>query len=253
VPKRKKINKIMEKNMSDILKVFIGFDHRQPVSYNVLQQSIFARSSQPVSITPLVINQLPIKRVGLTPFTFSRFLVPYLCSYKGWALFLDIDILLQADISKLFELADNQYAIMVSKNKIKFEWASVMLFNCAKCTILTPEFIDVESAQKNIGLHTIEWAKSEEIGDLPREWNHLVGYDSPRSDAKLIHYTQGVPCFPKTKGSEYAKEWYEMLQIVNHANSWEELMGNSVHAVELQNGERVPRYYLNQPKEANHG
>ena len=112
------------------MKIFIGYDGRQPISYTVLQSSIIRRTSEPVSIAPLVLKTLPIKRQGLTPFTFSRFLVPHLCHYEGWALFLDIDILLLDDISKLFRLADDKYAIMVSKNEHKFEWASVMLFNC---------------------------------------------------------------------------------------------------------------------------
>jgi hypothetical protein len=226
------------------LRVFIGFDHRQPVSYNVLQQSIFTRSSKPVAITPLVITQLPLKRVGLTPFTFSRFLVPYLCDYKGWALFLDIDMLLLDDIAKLFDCADDKYAVMVSKNEKRFEWASAMLFNCEKCQILTPEY--VESAE---GLHQIKWAHEEEIGDFPREWNHLVGYDEPRKDAKLVHYTQGVPCFPETQTSEYRDEWYHEHQITNLARPWMELMGNSVHAAEV-NGKRVPKFVAEQMKNA---
>ena len=219
-----------------MLRVFIGFDHRQPVSYNVLQQSIFTRSSKPVSITPLVITQMPLKRVGLTPFTFSRFMVPWLCDYKGWALFLDIDMLLLDDISKLFDCADDKYAVMVSKNEKRFEWASAMLFNCAKCEILTPAYIETAD-----NLHGIAWAKEEEIGAFPPEWNHLVGYDEPRDDAKLVHYTQGVPCFQETIESEYAKEWHYEHKVMNHARPWAELMGNSVHAAEID-GKRVPRF-----------
>mgnify|MGYP000290578739 CR=1 FL=1 len=98
------------------LPVYIGFDHRQAVSYNVLQFSIFRRSSKPVTISPLVLPSLPITRQGLTPFTYSRFLVPWLNSFQGWALFLDTDFLCLADISELFALCDNRYAAMVSKN-----------------------------------------------------------------------------------------------------------------------------------------
>lgn len=222
--------------MTEILKVFPGYDHRQAIGYSVLQHSLFTRSSKPVAITPLVLDQLPLKRQGLTPFTFSRFLVPYLCDYKGWALFLDLDILVLDDIAKLFDLADDKYAIMVSKNPKRFEWASVMLFNCAKCEILTPEFI--ETAQ---GLHTINWVDDSLIGDFPREFNHLVGYDKPRTDAKIIHYTQGLPCHPVTSDSEYAKEWIEEHQRLNTTDNWVNLMGNSVHATTI-NGERVPKY-----------
>jgi hypothetical protein len=220
-----------------MLRVFIGYDNRQPISYNVLQQSIFTRSSRPVSITPLVISQLPMKRMGLTPFTYSRFLVPWLCDYKGIALFLDIDMLVLDDIAKLFELHDPRYAVRVSKNEKRFEWASAMLFNCDKCRILTPEYIDNPN---NNGLHTIQWAPQEEIGDLPREWNHLVGYDAPRTDAKLVHFTQGIPAFDETQHCEYSDAWNKEHQSLNSTLPWLNLMGNSVHAKEV-NGKRVPK------------
>lgn len=221
--------------MFPMLKVFIGFDPRQPVSYTVLQQSIFTRSSKPVAITPLVIEQLPIKREGLTPFTFTRFLVPWLCNYQGWALFLDIDMILLDDISKLFNYKDDKYAVMVSKNEKRFEWASAMLFNCEKCKILTPEYIETA---KN--LHGIDWADCDEIGAFPSQWNHLVGYDKPRTDAKLVHYTQGVPFHREIEGCEYSNQWHYELTIANYSEPWVKLMGNSVHST-VQNGKIIPK------------
>lgn len=220
-----------------MLKVFIGYDYRQPISYTIAQHSLFTRSTKPVSITPLVLEQLPLERQGLTPFTFSRFLVPYLCDYKGFALFVDIDVLFTGDVAKLFELADSNYAVQVVKNEKRFEWASVMLFNCEKCTILTPEYI--EEAKE---LHTLKWAKEEEIGALPSEWNHLVGYDEKRRDAKLVHFTQGVPCHDETHLSEYSNEWHKVQQQTISSYPWATLMGDSVHATNY-NGRRVPHLY----------
>ena len=224
-----------------MLKVFIGYDHRQPVSYTVLQHSIFNHATVPVAITPLVLHQLPITRVGLTPFTYSRFLVPYLCNYQGWALFLDIDMIVRDDITKLFELADDKYAVMVANNpdpKLAFERASVMLFNCAKCKVLTPEFIEDKD---NTGLHQIKWVDPSEIGTLPHEWNHLVGYDEPSPNAALLHYTQGVPCFPETLDSDYAQDWHAVHKHLNRSAPWAELMGTSVHAAVIDN-QLVPKF-----------
>ncbi len=206
-------------------RVFIGFDHRQPISYTILQHSIFTRTDTPVSITPLCINQLPIKREGLTPFTWSRFLVPWLCEFKGWGLFLDIDMLVLGDINELFSLADENCAVMVSKNKLRFEWASAILFNCAHPDNqkLTPAFI--ETAE---GLHKINW--TEAVGEFPGEWNHLVGYDEPRDNPKLVHYTQGIPIFPETEDGGYRSEYQTEVQSAVFARPWRELMGNSVHA-----------------------
>jgi hypothetical protein len=206
-----------------VLRIFIGYDHRQPVAYNVLQYSISTRASRPVAITPLIIDQLPIERTGLTPFTFSRFLVPWLCDYQGVALFLDTDMLVLGDIVELFARTDDN-AVMVAKNRLKYEWASVMLFNCGHPDnrVLTPEFI--QTADK---LHFMSW--TDRVGDLPPEWNHLVMYDEPKP-AKLVHFTAGIPCFPETKDLGYGPEWMNELKAAMAAKSWSTLMANSVHA-----------------------
>lgn len=220
-----------------MLRIFIGYDHRQPLAYNVLQFSILRRSSQPVAITPLVLPTLPLKRQGLTPFTFSRFLVPWLCDYQGWALFLDSDILVQGDIAELFAEARDKFAALVVKNEQKFEWASAVLFNCGHAANrqLTPEYCETAPS-----LHKLSWLFDQElIGDLPREWNHLVGYNAPRPDAKLVHFTQGMPIYPETEGSEYTDQWRAEAQEAMSAASWNELMGRSIHAACSKDGTRL--------------
>lgn len=223
-------------------KIFIGYDYRQPISFTVLSQSIIAQTTESVSIIPLKLDTLPIKRQGLTPFTYSRFLVPYLCEFKGVALFLDVDIVLNGDISELFKLFDDKKAIQVSKNENKFEWASVMLFNCAHPAnaCLTPELIESHD-----DLHRIGWCKEEDIGDLPREWNHLVGYDT-KKEAKLIHYTQGVPAYVETSECEYSDVWHHFHQYSNFTQSWVNLMGPSIHSliVKTQDGKEraMPKF-----------
>ena len=203
------------------MRVFIGADPRQQIAVQVLAHSIFWRSSRPVEITPLILAQLPIKRRGLTEFTFSRYLVPHLMRYEGIALFLDADMLVLDDIADLFDMKDGT-AVQVAKHNQRFEWPSMMLFDCDQCRVLTPEFID------NMGNapQTLKWAKS--IGDLPPEWNHCVGYDAP-APAKLAHFTKGIPCWPETKDCEYSREWYDELGMCNSTVSHEELMGQSVH------------------------
>jgi hypothetical protein len=201
------------------MRIFIGFDPRQPIAFTVLQHSLYTRASRPLSITRLQLNQLPLKRVGLTEFTFSRFLVPYICGYEGRALFVDADMLCLSDICEIMAYADSS-AVQVVKNKLRFEWPSVMLFNNAECTELTPEFIEREDPFK------MNWG---EVGELPPEWNHLVGYDAPQ-DAKLIHYTKGVPVWEETANCEYAKEWHDERRMMMGTCSYQELMGNSVHA-----------------------
>jgi len=225
------------------LRIFIGYDHRQPIAMNVLQFSIFRRSSKPVAITPIVLPTLPMKRTGLTPFTYSRFLVPWLCDYQGWALFLDIDFLVLGDIAELFAQADDRYAAMVSKNPKKFEWASMILFNCGHPAnrVLTPDYVD--DAERCRSPHTMDWLAPELVGGFPGEWNHLVGYDPPRNDAKAVHYTQGMPIFEETTGSEYREQWLAEHKDSNSVRPWQELMARSVHAGKTADGRLVAKLH----------
>ena len=222
---------------TELLRIFIGCDPRQPVSYNVLQFSIARRSSKPVQITPLFLEQLPMSREGLTPFTYTRWLVPYLCRFEGWALFLDADILVIDDIAKLFACADDNYDLLVVKNPERFEWASVILFNCKKCSKLTPDFVQHASDED---LFNYKWQPDVTVGDLPAQWNHLVGYSPQRDDALLVHYTQGNPMFPEVGACEYSAEWFSEQSQMNAFDSWQSIMGSSVHSTWLA-GKLVPR------------
>jgi hypothetical protein len=169
-----------------------------------------------------VLSQLPIKRRGLTEFTYSRFLVPYLCGFKGKAVFMDADMAVTGDIAELFEHG-GMNAVSVMMDQPKFEWASLMLFNCGACLRLTPEFIDDEKNK----LFDLDWAPY--IGSLPQEWNHCVGYEEPR-EAKLYHYTQGLPCFYETIGLPEDGVWNDERKAMLHSVPWKELMGRSIHA-----------------------
>lgn len=204
--------------------VFIGFDPRQPLAYNVLQYSIHEHASKPVNVVPLMLRQLPIKRRGLTEFTFSRFLSPYLCGFKGKSVFMDADMVVNGDVHELFDLISDETDVSVMKNQAKFEWASVMLFNNERCSVLTPEFIDNETNK----LFDFAWAKT--VGSLPDEWNHCVGYTSPRTDAKLYHYTQGIPVWDEVRGLPEDEIWDRAHAKMNGTVSWKALMGESVHA-----------------------
>lgn len=207
------------------MRVFIGYDPRQPVAASVLAHSIAERSSQPVQIIQLRLKQLPIKRRGLTDFTYSRFLVPYLCGFRGKALFLDADMLCLGDIAELFAYSDPDHAVRVVKGKQRFEWASLMLFNNERCRALTPEHVETSPS-----LFSMDWGS---VGDLPKEWNHCIGYDEPNPAAKLVHFTMGIPVWAETIECEYSTHWQQELNDCSRTVSWLELMGNSVHADKL--------------------
>ncbi|NQV56844.1 MAG: glycosyltransferase, partial [Rhodospirillales bacterium] len=84
--------------MTDSVRIFIGYDPREAVAYNVLCHSINARAGTPVAIEPLMLTQLgdlmwrDRHNLQSTDFSFSRFLTPYLCDFQGWAIFMDCDM-----------------------------------------------------------------------------------------------------------------------------------------------------------------
>jgi hypothetical protein len=206
------------------MRIFIGYDPRQPIAAQVLMHSLYSRASRPISITPLVLSQLPVQRIGLTEFSFSRYLVPFMCKYEGHALFMDADMLCLTDICELEDICRSQVrGVCVVKNpERRFEWPSLMYFNNAHCKELKPALVESGKPQM------LDWS-SGGIGEIPSEWNHLVGYDPLRTDAKVVHFTQGLPCFPETKGAEYSAEWYAEARKTTSSVSWEEMMGKSVH------------------------
>ena len=230
-------------------RIFIGFDPRQWVSFTVLSQSIIEHASVPVSITPLVLETLPLGgKHGLTPFTWSRFLVPHLCGFEGDALFLDADMLVLGDVGDL-EI-DRELAVSVVKSKADswldskeheslhmMERASVMLFNCGHPDNkrLTPEYIREKRTT------FIDW--TEKVGDLDPAWNVLVGYQKIPEEPKLLHFTQGVPAFPETQASPYGEHWRRCLQVAASTLPWADLMANSVHTKKLEDGRVVPKLY----------
>lgn len=224
-----------------MIRVFIGFDAKLPVLYNVLQHSIQTRASRPVGISPIMLSQLTgiytreRHPLASTEFSFSRFLTPYFSDYEGWSLFIDNDMLVLDDIAKLWNLRDERFAVMCTQHdhqpqedvkflgtvQTKYEkknWSSVMLFNNARCKALTPEYVNTASG---LELHQFKWLGDDAlIGALPLRWNHLVGYNPPNPDVSLVHYTLGGPYFDEHRDCEYATEWFRERDHMLHCEQW---------------------------------
>ena len=212
-----------------MIPVFIGYDPREAIAYHVCTNSIIRQSSEPVSLNPLALNILKGYNEkhtdGSNHFIYSRFLVPHLMNYQGWAIFIDGDMVLRDDISKLWELRDDSKAVMVVKHDYKTRmaekylgaknedyprknWSSVILWNCAHPSNagVTPEFVQNATGAQ---VHRFTWLTDDEIGELSKEWNWLdIEYDY-NPNAKLIHYTLGTPCFHEfADQGEYSTEWH---------------------------------------------
>lgn len=241
-----------------MIRLFIGFDPREEAAYHVLSRSIIARASQPVSIAPLALAQLkdcytrPYNPLQSTDFSFSRFLVPYLCGYEGWAIFMDCDMLTLDDIAALWKMRDESKAVMVVKHDYtpsgkvrplnrpnsayeKKNWSSVMLMNCARCKVLTPDYVNTASG---LELHRFQWLgenADQQIGSLPLRWNFLVDeYDPlPIDQVSNLHYTLGGPYFEDYRNCGYASLWFkERDQIFGALRQTDSLIEEAVERFE---------------------
>jgi lipopolysaccharide biosynthesis glycosyltransferase len=221
--------------MSLVIPVFIGHDPRERAATNVLIDSLVQHSSMPLAITPLVTPQLEAQGFyrrerdpkQSTAFAFTRFLVPHLMDYRGWAVFMDCDMLCRGDIAELWKLRDDRFAVMcvqhehVPAESVKFlgevqsaypkkNWSSLMLLNCERCTALTPDFVNMATGHE---LHRFHWlAGDHEIASLPPVWNHLVDVQDPElaAAATLLHWTLGGPWFrdQRRMGGGLAAQWF---------------------------------------------
>nr|ABR16949.1 unknown [Picea sitchensis] len=216
------------------IKIFIGYDPREDLAYEVCRYSILKHATMPVEIIP--IKQPDLRKTGLywrnrdktesTEFSFTRFLTPFLAGFEGWALFIDCDFLYTADIRELAEFIDDKYAIMcvkhdyTPKNATKMDgvpqtvyprknWSSMVLYNCShpKNRVLTPSVVN---SQSGAFLHRFTWLDNDDIGSIPFVWNFLVGHnevDDENRFPRAIHYTSGGPWFEAWKDCEFADLW----------------------------------------------
>jgi hypothetical protein len=208
-----------------VLRIFVGYDVREAEGFSRFMRSLLKHASEPISVIPLHGEQ----RDGTNSFTYSRFLVPYLCDFEGRAIWMDgSDMLLRTDVRKLLTHFELGKAVSVVKhdyqtkhprkyvgtpmendnsNYERKNWSSLILWDCGhfqnKC--LTPQFVNSNSGDF---LHRFHWLKDTRIGSLPLEWNWLCQEYGPNPDAKLLHYTAGIPGFEAYKNSPQAEEWH---------------------------------------------
>ena len=221
-----------------MIKVFIGYDPREVEAAHVLHHSIQRQASMPVSVT--FINRAMLRGILMrergpldsTDFSISRFLVPYLCNYEGWSIFVDCDMVCRDDIAKLWAWRDEAFAVRCVQHDYaphhnrKFldeaqtrysrkNWSSVMLLNNPLCSALTRRYVN---EAPGLALHQFTWLADDLIGDLPQNWNHLVSYYPYDDKASLVHFTDGGPYFENYRVVDYAKDWFAEQSRARHVD-----------------------------------
>ena len=228
-----------------MIPVYAGFDPREEVGYHTFSSSLIHTSSEPVSIIPLHQGLMGKfydagDRDGTNSFIYLRFLIPYLQRYTGFAIFMDgADMILKSDIVELWNMRDEYKAVQVvkhdyrTKNPRKYigtameadnrdyprkNWSSVMILNCGHpaWNSVTPESVKTHTGNY---LHRFQFIPDNHIGELPISWNWMPQEHGDNPEAKLIHYTAGVPGFPAHKNGPMVEPWFDALERVNFAIS----------------------------------
>lgn len=230
-----------DKSMDKTIPIYVGYDNRESIAYHVFCESVLAHATEPVAFHPLVLRSLTGSYVenhndGSNEFIYSRFLVPFRQDYKGWAIFVDGDMVVQDDISKLWALRDESKAVMVVKHNYKTKhprkylgtsmethnrdyprknWSSVILWNCGHPSnaVITPEYV---MDHDGTHLHRFSHLKDEEIGELPKKWNWMSQEYGENKEASLIHYTLGVPGIAHYSIGPDVQPWFDALDGVNN-------------------------------------
>jgi hypothetical protein len=213
--------------------IFVGWDSGEDVAYQVCRHSIMARASIPVDVMPIKREELRDRGLytrardplAATEFTYTRFFVPRLAGYEGWALFCDCDFLFLADIKELIDLIDDRHAVMCVHHDHRppeswkmdgraqtlyprKNWSSMVLYNCghAANAALTPDLIN---RQTGAYLHRFQWLDDAEIGAVPETWNWLEGWSRTPGDGppSAVHFTRGGPWFDDWRDVGYADLW----------------------------------------------
>jgi lipopolysaccharide biosynthesis glycosyltransferase len=237
----------------ETLNVYIGFDTRnygQQLAYEGCKRSIESKLNK--EKYEVVVHQLNLKELtnkGLmyryfdhlasTEFTYTRFLVPYLNNYKGKALFCDSDFIWDCCVSEAFNYLKEEQAVACVKHDYtphshmkmgglqqtvypRKNWSSLMVFNCEHPSTrkLTVESVNTESPA---WLHRMLWANDNEIGEIPYQYNYLVGYYES-NDAKVFHFTDGGPWHPGYENVEYGYHWRQYISNQEIVKLYKELI-----------------------------
>ena len=228
-----------------MIPVYAGYDPREEAGYHAFASSLLEHATCPFTLTPLHLRLFRSfyeagQRDGSNAFIYTRFLIPFLQGYTGSAIFMDgSDMLLKADIAELWALRDPYKAVQVVKHDYKTkwprkylgtqmeapnedyerkQWSSVMIVNCMH---MVWRQITPESVQKMTGsqLHQFSWMDDELIGELPKAWNWLADEDGANRDAKLLHFTAGVPLMHCHSNVAHAADYHRQVVRMTHVTT----------------------------------
>lgn len=229
------------------LRVYIGWDQRDILAFEVCEKSLRKHASIPLEVIPLKDWELRARGIYWrayhvdergqmwddrdgkpcsTNFSFTRFAVPILEGYGDEpVVFCDPDMLWRGDIAELMKQAGNASLACVKHDHrppemekmtqniqtryYRKNWSSLMVLRPSACKSLTKYALN---NQTGAWLHGMHWMEDSRIRDLPNEWNWLEGWSDPKAEPKVVHFTRGTPDMPGYGDVPYAEEYWGTLK-----------------------------------------
>ena len=168
-----------------MIRVFVGTHELHTDAEKVIEHSIRRNTTEEVDVTFM----RPGWETPPTGFSSHRYLIPKLCNYKGYAIYLDVDMLVLGDLSELLSYKQpGKWAICktdkVSRKAINRDEVAVIDCSAAKDELPTETLLKLRHGKDIAKQALIKGNYYESI--IPEKvWNART----VTPESKLIHYT----------------------------------------------------------------
>jgi hypothetical protein len=154
-----------------------------------------------------------------TPFSAFRWWIPYVCNFKGKAIYMDVDQIARAPMTQLWDQTIPDGKAILAKNEKTF---CVMLIDCER---LAKKFPPFEQLRRVEGFYRqVRNMAAPLVAKFEGNWNCLDGENYKTlwdNDIKVIHFTkvETQPHFKyalprlKTEGKQH---WNRQAKILPH-------------------------------------
>lgn len=209
-------------NVEAPIRVFVGSDEAQMAGVKVLEFSIKKYATASVVVEAIDDRDVPIPldpdNRTKTGFSFSRFLIPQICDYRGKGIYLDADMQLFTDITKLWTEGFDGKSVLYSyqpTDSARIPQFSVLLLDCAslkdwKINNIVKGLDDKKYTYKELMQQLCIVPDEQKSASLDPSWNSLEYYKEGVTN--LIHYTD-MPTQPWVSNqNKNGYLWYECLK-----------------------------------------
>ena len=221
--------KTMEQN--NTIKVFVGCDPNNCdlEQMMVLDYSIKKHTSMPVEIVWMQLSRDPNSywysnpETGegwntinwSTPFSGFRWAIPEYCNHSGRAIYMDADVIVLDDLSKLWQHPISKNSVVAAKTNADMTRLCTCVWDCRAAKKVIPPVVDLKKNSESHKKMMKVFKKNRELIEPYNDsYNCIDGEDLSIEDIKILHYSDMGTQFShkyalKRVESEGHKHWFD--------------------------------------------